>query len=80
MTPLDYSEETYSVYFEIFPTVKEDVKKIIDNYIGEDRFIVEKEYGLVYKVEIQSIPEIVRELTTKNHAIYGVIPDYIFQD
>ncbi|UKB81631.1 hypothetical protein [Chryseobacterium sp. MEBOG07] len=79
MTPLDYSDQKYSVYIEVFPSSKGEVKEIIDNYIGKENFILEKDYGFVYRMTVQSIPEVIRELAVRNYAIYGIIPDYIFQ-
>lgn len=70
-TPFDYSDDKISVYFEIED--KTNAIKVLKD-IPFINSIEDLEYGLRIEIAIQQIPEIIRDLSTKNIAIYAVIP------
>ena len=71
-TPFDYSDEKYTVYFEV--ANKESTKLALENLNFIDK-IKELNYGFELVIAIQQIPEVVRYLANKNIAIYAVIPN-----
>ena len=71
-TPLDYSDSTLEVYFEVAdkPLSFETLGKL--DYIGE---VLETELGFKVRICIQQIPDVVLAFSKMNIAIYGVLPD-----
>ncbi|MET3535208.1 hypothetical protein [Chryseobacterium limigenitum] len=72
-TPRDYSESKHLVYFEVYPTTIGKVKEIVQQRLGVDVLLIEQEFGITCEIPIQIIPEIIRELSIHNIAVYGVI-------
>lgn len=68
-TPMEYSDDKYLVYVELYKTTK-TLKKIISKHC---EIISEMEFGYICKVTMQGIPEIVRSLALKNHAVYQIV-------
>lgn len=73
-TPLDYTNDVYRVYFEVRDQ-DHVVKKIISDYIGEERAskIVTLTHGYETELPIQAVPDIIRLLTAENIAVYQVL-------
>ena len=71
-TPLDYSDSTLEVYFEIADKQKSvEVLNELD-FINE---ISEVELGYTVRICIQQIPEVVRSFIKSNIAIYAIEQD-----
>lgn len=70
-TPFDYSDERIPVYFEVAD--KQSTRSVLKNtpYINDIKIVA---HGFEVNIAIQQIPEIVRDLSQKNIAIYAVIP------
>lgn len=68
-TPKEYSDGLYLVYIELYKT-NDVFKKIISKYC---KITAELEFGYMCEVNMQSIPEIVRSLALKNHAVYQIV-------
>ncbi|MCD9853425.1 hypothetical protein LUD75_01820 [Epilithonimonas sp. JDS] len=68
-TPKEYSDSKYLVYVELYKTDKK-LKKIISEH---GKVIKELEFGYLCEAHLQAIPEIVRSLSSKNHAVYQVV-------
>ncbi|RQO38315.1 hypothetical protein DBR39_15750 [Chryseobacterium sp. KBW03] len=78
-TPLEYSDSKYFVYFEVYPSEISKLKKIIQQIEGENTFMLEQEFGITCKINNQAIPEIVRELSAHNIAVYGVLSSSLLE-
>lgn len=68
-TPKEYSEGLYLVYIELYQT-NDTFRGIISAYC---KITAELEFGYLCEVNMQRIPEIVRALAMKNHAIYQIV-------
>jgi hypothetical protein len=68
-SPLDYSEGFYLVYVEV-PVPNTSIKKIISKHA---KVISSLEFGYLCEMPMQAIPEVVRSLSVKNHAIYQIV-------
>lgn len=68
-TPRDYSNSKYLVYVELYKADKK-LKKIIAEHC---KVIKELEFGYLCEVHLQAIPEIIRSLSLKNHAVYQIV-------
>ncbi|MFB3388897.1 hypothetical protein [Flavobacterium sp. LAR06] len=68
-TPKEYSDSLYLVYVELYKA-DDELAKIIAEH---SKIISELEFGYICEVNIQSIPEIARSLSLKNHAIYQIV-------
>jgi len=68
-TPREYSNELYLIYVELYKADKKS-KKIISQYC---EVIKELEFGYLCEAHMQAIPEIVRSLSLKNHAVYQIV-------
>ena len=68
-SPKEYSDAIYLVYFELYKTSK-TFKKIIPKHC---KIVSEAEFGYICEVSMQGIPEIVRSLALKNHAVYQIV-------
>lgn len=67
-TPREYSDSKYLVYVELYKADKK-LKKIISQHC---KVIKELEFGYICEAPMQAIPEIVRSLSLKNHAVYQI--------
>jgi len=69
-TPKDYTDDRYKFYFEVrdFNNV---VKNILTNYSHE--VIKELSHGYEAILNIQMVPDIVKEILSHNIAIYQVV-------
>lgn len=70
-TPLDYSDNKVSVYFEIGGIKLQEIRQVIENIDLIDA-IQYSEYGFKVMIPIQIIPEIVLQLTKEEIAIYAI--------
>lgn len=68
-TPKEYSDGLYLVYVELYKTNK-TFTRIISKHC---KIITELEFGYICEVNMQGIPEIVRSLALKNHAVYQIV-------
>lgn len=68
-SPKDYSDGFCLVYVELYKTSK-PLKKIISAHAKVTK---ELEFGYLCEVHMQAIPEIVRSLALKNHAVYQIV-------
>lgn len=68
-TPREYSDSLYLVYIELYKADAELAKIIAEHC----KIVSELEFGYICEANIQSIPEIARSLSLKNHAIYQII-------
>lgn len=68
-SPLEYSENIYLVYIEVFKTTDE-IHEIISKH---SKIVQELEFGYLCEVHMQGIPEIARSLSLKNHAVYQMV-------
>jgi len=68
-TPRDYSNNKYLVYVELYKADKK-FKKIISEHC---KVIKKLEFGYLCEAHLQSIPEIIRSLYLKNHAVYQIV-------
>ena len=73
-TPLDYTDDLYRVYFELMD-VDGKAGEIITGFLGAEQIdsIMKLDYGYEVELPIQSVPDIVRELSRHNIAIYQVV-------
>lgn len=69
--PADYSDAKISVSFTVADQKK--AKEIVERlgFAGE---VDEMKNGFVVSISVQQIPEIVRALSEKNIAVYGIVP------
>jgi hypothetical protein len=82
-TPQDYSDSLYHVYFEIGEYQglgKEAIERFLptrcnagQGQLAESSRIKQVAYGYEVDIPIQVIPEIVRELSKRNVAVYQVV-------
>lgn len=70
-TPFDYSDDKIKVYFKVASMKK--TKEIFESIDFIDE-IEEVDHGFELNIAIQQIPEVIRNLSLENIAIYGVIP------
>jgi hypothetical protein len=68
-SPLEYFDNFYLVYIEVFKTTDE-IQEIISKHA---KIVQELEFGYLCEVHMQGIPEIARSLSLKNHAIYQMV-------
>ncbi|MBO6200109.1 MAG: hypothetical protein J6N74_00625 [Chryseobacterium sp.] len=68
-TPREYSDSKYLVYVELYKADKK-LKKIIAEHC---KVIKELEFGYLCEAHLQAIPEIIRSLSLKNHAVYQIV-------
>lgn len=68
-SPKEYSDGVYLIYVELYKTDKA-LKKIISKHAKVTK---ELEFGYLCEAHMQAIPEIVRSLAQKNHAVYQVV-------
>lgn len=68
-TPREYSDSKYLVYVELYKADKK-LKKIISEHC---KVIKELEFGYLCEAHLQAIPEIIRSLSLKNHAVYQIV-------
>ncbi|MNK15385.1 hypothetical protein D3C87_335220 [compost metagenome] len=68
-TPRDYSDSKYLVYVELYKADKK-LNKIISEHC---KVVKELEFGYLCEAHLQAIPEIIRSLSLKNHAVYQIV-------
>jgi hypothetical protein len=68
-SPLEYSDNLYLVYIEVFKTTDE-IHKIISKH---GKIVQEIEFGYLCELHMQAIPEITRSMSLENHAIYQIV-------
>ena len=73
-TPRDYSEDMYSVYFEVVEW-EGIALDIITSFVGDlhSKHILHLEFGYELAMPIQCIPDVVRLLSQKDIAIYQIV-------
>ncbi len=73
-TPRDYTGDLYRVYFEI-GEFENSAKNILSKFLGTDDpdKIIKLAHGYEVELPIQCVPDIVRELSQANIAVYQVI-------
>ena len=73
-TPRDYTDDLYRVYFEV-DEFENSVKRILNKFLGTDDpdKIIKLAHGYEVELPIQCVPDIVRELSQANIAVYQVI-------
>ena len=71
-TPMDYSENTLEVYYEVAnKKMAHDILSKLD-YVRE---MIEVDSGYKVRICYQQIPEINRVLSSFDIAVYSIIPD-----
>ena len=68
-SPKEYSDGFYLIYVELYKTDKA-LKKIISKHAKVTKVL---EFGYLCEAHMQAIPEIVRSLALKNHAVYQIV-------
>jgi hypothetical protein len=73
-TPLDYTSDTYRVYFEVGEH-EGMAFRILSEFLGEDRAknIVQLAHGYELELPIQCVPDVLSLLCEKNIAVYQVV-------
>lgn len=72
-TPKDNTEDLHHVYFEVGEH-QEKAKRILGDYLGEERIgtIQTLAHGYIVEIAVQCTPDIVKRLADENIAVYQV--------
>jgi len=73
-TPRDYSEQLYRFYIEV-PDIDGKVAALLRVFLGvaHEEHMVKRTHGFELDLPMQRAPELVRELSQLNHAIYQIV-------
>jgi len=73
-TPRDYSEDLYSLYFELID-VDGTAERMLRNFLGplHAQRVQRLAHGFEFFAPIQCVPDLVRLFTRENIAIYQVV-------
>ncbi len=73
-TPRDYSEDLYSLYFELID-VHGTAERVLRNFLGplHAKRVQRVAHGFEFVAPIQCVPDLVRLLTRENIAVYQVV-------
>ena len=73
-TPRDYSESVYRFYLEV-ADCSPATRRLIEDFLPQHYAvrIVGLDYGFEFEMPIQCAPDLVRQLMSKNTAIYQLV-------
>jgi hypothetical protein len=73
-TPRDYSEDLYSLYFELID-VDGTAERVLRNFLGplHAKRLQRLAHGFEFVAPIQCVPDLIRLLTREDIAVYQVV-------